>query len=260
MLAAVHLPAEGPFELYRRRQQKSAEALGIRFRDEPLTGARGDPELYERVRALAADPTVHAVIIEHPLPPPYDFHRAVDELPLEKDVDGLSTASLGRLVSSRAVHVPAVARAALRIARHYELVPPGERVAVIGRSETVGLPLAYLLLERGVDATVTIAHSKTTDLAGALAGARTIFSCVGRPRLLDRSNVPKGAAVIDVGLSSIPDPTRPGKSVAVGDADAAALEGWVRAITPIPGGVGPVTVAELMGNVVDAWARQEGVR
>ncbi len=258
-LASVHRPVSGPFELYRRRQQKSAEALGVRFRDEALSGTSGDAELYERIRSLASDPTVHGVIVEHPLPAPFDFHRAVDELPVEKDVDGLSTSSLGRLVSSRPIHVPAVARAAVRIARHYGLVPAGERVAVIGRSETVGLPLAHLLLERGTDATVTIAHSKTVDLASAISGARTIFSCVGHPKLLDRSNVPKGAAIIDIGLSSAPDPARPGRSLSVGDADAATLEGWARAITPVPGGVGPVTVAELMGNLIDAWARQEHV-
>ncbi|EQD41354.1 Tetrahydrofolate dehydrogenase/cyclohydrolase domain protein, partial [mine drainage metagenome] len=109
----------------------------------------------------------------------------------------------------------------------------------------------------GPDATVTVAHSRTADLRSALAGARTIFSCVGRPGLLNRAVVPEGAAIVDVGLASVPDPGRPSGARAVGDADATDLEGWASALTPVPGGVGPVTVAELMRSTVVAWERLE---
>jgi methylenetetrahydrofolate dehydrogenase (NADP+) / methenyltetrahydrofolate cyclohydrolase len=256
-LASVHRGVDSPFQFYRRRQMRAAEALGIRFQDEPLGSTAGQGELVERLRRLDADPSVHAVLVEHPLPRPFDFGAAISTLRPEKDVDGVSAANLGRLLGPHPVHVPAVALAAIDIARHYRLPFEGAPVAVVGRSETVGLPLAILLAARppGPSATVTIAHSKTPDLRRALAEARTIFSCVGQPGLLTREVVPEGAAVVDVGISSVPDPSRPGSSRSVGDADPRSLDGWASALTPVPGGVGPVTVAELMRGTVEAWVQ-----
>ncbi|HXW66588.1 MAG TPA: bifunctional 5,10-methylenetetrahydrofolate dehydrogenase/5,10-methenyltetrahydrofolate cyclohydrolase [Thermoplasmata archaeon] len=253
-LVSVHRGVDSPFRFYLARQAKVAAGMGVRFRDAALAPGDGPEALTARLRALDADPSVHAVLVEHPLPPPFDFLTALAALRPEKDVDGVGAASLGRLVGGRPVHVPAVARAAIAIARHYEVPLASERVVVIGRSETVGLPLALVLTGRdgGIGATVTVAHSRTRDLQSVLAGALTIFSCAGHPGLLDRSNVPEGAYVIDVGLSSLPDPDAPGGSRPAGDADAAALDGWAGGLTPVPGGVGPVTVAELMDGVVRA--------
>lgn len=257
MLASLHRGADSPFRSYLGRQRKAAEALGIRFREEALAPEDGAEELVRRVRRLSDDPEVDAVLLEHPLPQPFDFLRAISALSPVKDVDGASPLSLGLLAAQRPLHAPAVARAAIAIARHYGLPLAGHRVAVVGRSETVGIPLGMLLLARGVDATVTIAHSRTDRLADALNGASVIFSCAGRPGLLSRANVPLGAAVIDVGLSRVPDLSVPSGGRAAGDADAKDLEGWAGALTPVPGGVGPVTVAELMGNTVRAWQRTE---
>ena len=256
-LVSVHRGLDTPFRFYLRRQAKAAESVGIRFRDEALPPSSGPAELQVRLRALDQDPTVHAVLLEHPLPSPFDFYGAVAALRPEKDVDGVGPENLGRLVAQRPIHVPAVARAAVRIAQHYRLPLEGEPVVVLGRSETVGLPLALLLAGKaeGFHATVTIVHSRTRDLPKAMADARTIFSCVGRPGLLDRHNVPEGAHIVDVGISSVPDPAKPGASMAVGDADARALDGWAGSLTPVPGGVGPVTVAQLMANCIDAWRR-----
>ncbi len=251
-LVSVHRDVDSPFRFYLRRQEKAAAALGIAFRSVAVPTAGGEEGLVGAIAALDRDPSVDAVLVEHPLPAPYDFPRAVASLRPEKDVDGVGATNLGRLLEGRPVHVPAVARAAVSIARHYRLPLEGEPVAVIGRSETVGLPLAVLLTGRGssTNSTVTIAHSRTRDLRAVLAGSRTIFSCAGRPGLLDRDNVPEGASIVDVGLSSVPDPARAGASRAVGDADAVVLDGWAGALTPVPGGVGPVTVAELMAAVV----------
>jgi methylenetetrahydrofolate dehydrogenase (NADP+) / methenyltetrahydrofolate cyclohydrolase len=253
-LVSVHRAVESPFRFYLRRQAKAAEAVGVAFREESLARGDGPAELVDRIRGLDRDPSVHAVLLEHPMPSPFDFLDAVSALRPEKDVDGVGASNLGRLVAQRPVHVPAVARAAIAIALHYRLPLEGERVAVVGRSETVGLPLAICLAgrEKGMNATVTLAHSRTADLARALAGTRTIFSCVGRPGLLNRSVVPEGASVVDVGLSSVPDPSAKGGARAVGDADAYSLDGWAGALTPVPGGVGPVTVAQLMAGVVRA--------
>ncbi|MFZ0699120.1 MAG: bifunctional 5,10-methylenetetrahydrofolate dehydrogenase/5,10-methenyltetrahydrofolate cyclohydrolase [Thermoplasmata archaeon] len=256
-LASVHRGVDSPFRFYLKRQRKAAEALGIRFREEALAPSDGPEELVRRVRALSDDPKVDAVLLEHPLPAPFDFIRAVSGLSPVKDVDGVSPLSLGLLAAQRPLHAPAVARAAIAIARHYGLPLARHRVAVVGRSETVGVPLSMLLLARGVDATVTIAHSQTGVLAEALKGTSVIFSCAGRPGLLTRANVPIGAAIIDVGLSRVEDALAPGGGRTVGDANAADLEGWAGALTPVPGGVGPVTVAELMGNTVRAWQLAE---
>jgi methylenetetrahydrofolate dehydrogenase (NADP+) / methenyltetrahydrofolate cyclohydrolase len=251
-LVSVHRGADSPFRFYLRRQAKAAESVGVRFRDEVLGRSDGPRELADRLRALDRDAAVDAILLEHPLPPPFDFFAAISELRPEKDVDGVGAPNLGRLVAQRPLHVPAVANAAIALARHYRLPIEGARVAVVGRSETVGLPLAICLAGRseGMNATVTLAHSRTRELAKALAGSSTIFSCVGHPGLLDRTVVPEGASVVDVGLSSVADPSAKGGARAAGDADATALEGWASALTPVPGGVGPVTVAELMAAVV----------
>ena len=253
-LVSVHRAAESPFQFYLRRQARAAASVGVVFRDEALGPADGPSELSARLAALDRDPKVHAVLLEHPLPPPFDFAAAIGRLSPEKDVDGVGATNLGRLVSQHRTHVPAVASAAIAIARHYRLPIEGERVAVVGRSETVGLPLALCLAGRegGTNSTVTVVHSRTRDLAKALADARTIFSCAGRPGLLNREVVPRGAYVVDVGLSSVADPAVKGGARAVGDADPTSLDGWAAGVTPVPGGVGPVTVSELMASATRA--------
>lgn len=259
-LVSVHRGMDTPFQHYLRQQRKVAEANGLRFEDEALPAEVDAPGLAGSLARLASDPDVDAVIVEHPLPAALDFDGALARLPAAKDVDGVGAENLGRLLTGRPVQVPAVALAALAFADHYAGGVAGRRVAVLGRSATVGLPLALLLLARGRggDATVTVAHSRTPDLSGVLREAELIFSCVGHPGLLTRSNVPEGASVIDVGLSSVPDPAGPGRMRPVGDVDERALDGWARAFTPVPGGVGPVTVAQLMENVLIAWRANRG--
>ncbi|HUI38028.1 MAG TPA: bifunctional 5,10-methylenetetrahydrofolate dehydrogenase/5,10-methenyltetrahydrofolate cyclohydrolase [Thermoplasmata archaeon] len=258
-LVSVHLGRPTPFSFYLRQQAKAAARAGIHFRSEALPEGTGAPQLREHLRRLDENPEVDAVLLEHPLPAELDFLGAVGRLRPEKDVDGVGAVSLGLLVARHPVHVPAVARAALEIARHYGVPVEGRSVAVVGRSETVGVPLALMLLARGsgADATVTVAHTKTKDLARALANAEVIFSCAGKAGLLNRSVVREGVRIIDVGVSSVPDPAKPGGFRAAGDADAASLDGWAAALTPVPGGVGPVTNAALMLGVAEARAALE---
>jgi methylenetetrahydrofolate dehydrogenase (NADP+) / methenyltetrahydrofolate cyclohydrolase len=212
-------------------------------------------QLQGKLRELDADSAVHAVLVQHPLPSGLHFRAIVDLLTPEKDVDGAGSANLGRLVEGHPLHAPAVALGVIQILRHYSVETRGHRVAVIGRSPTVGLPIALLLAGRGEpgDATVTIVHSRTPRLRDTLAGQDMIVSCAGVPGFLTRDVIPQGAIVIDVGLSSVPDPASPTGSKPAGDADQDSLDGWAEAITPVPGGVGPVTVAQLMWNVVSAW-------
>ena len=255
-LVSVHTSGSTPFSFYLRQQAKAAARAGIRFRDETLPPDATAASVRAFVAGLDADPAVDSVLVEHPLPEELGFLGAVSTLRLEKDVDGVGAASLGRLVAGMPVHVPAVARAAVLLVRRHGMTLTGRPVAVVGRSGTVGMPLALLLAARGLgaEATVTVAHSRTSELAAALRDAQVVFSAVGHPGLLDRTNVPRGAVVVDVGLSSVPDPSDPTRSRAAGDANADELEGWVDALTPVPGGVGPVTVGALMENAVHGWA------
>ena len=261
-LASVHRAETSPFAVYLKNQAKNAERAGLGFRPVALPPTCTAGDLARTVRELSDDPSVDGVLVEHPLPEALDFFRAITGLDPVKDIDGVGAANLGLLVARRPLHVPAVAAAALRIAQHYGIPTAGRRVAVVGRSETVGLPLALMLLARGEggDATVTVAHSRTPRLADALAGAELIFSCAGSPGLLTRDVVPQGAAVIDVGLSTVADPSKKSGMRIVGDASAESLEGWASALTPVPGGVGPVTVACLMASVVHAWRLRSEAR
>lgn len=260
LLASVHVGNGGPFAFYLKNQARTAQELGIGLRDVALPERAGIDDIHRKIEALEKDPDVHAVLVQHPLPEGMDFHAAVDRLSPAKDVDGVGAVNLGRLVAQHATHAPAVALAVLQILGHYSITTRGRRAVVIGRSSTVGLPLAVLLAGRGEfgDATVTIVHSRTPHLGRVLAGADLVVSCAGAPGLLNRAVVPQGAIVVDVGLSTVPDPSTASGTRISGDADAASLDGWVEALTPVPGGVGPVTVAQLMLNVVTAWKLQTG--
>ncbi len=255
LLASVAVGEGGPFNVYQRQQGKMAERAGIEFSATLLPEDVRQHDLEAKVRALASDPSVSGVILQHPLPGSLDFLRAVSLLPASMDVDGVGSENLGRLAAHRPVQVPAVAQASRDLLLHYQVRPEGRRVVVVGRSETVGIPTALLLLLRGPqgDATVTVAHSRSKDLDSILRTGEIVISCVGRPGLLRRSNIAQGAFVVDVGLSTTPDPSRPTGVRMEGDADARDLEGWAGAITPVPGGVGPVTVADLMGNCARAY-------
>jgi methylenetetrahydrofolate dehydrogenase (NADP+)/methenyltetrahydrofolate cyclohydrolase len=260
VLASVHLGDEGPFSFYLRQQERTARASGIGFRDVRLPLDVEQERLNSTLRELDRDGGVHAILLQHPLRAGLDFFDAVSSLSPEKDVDGVGATNLGRLITRQEVHAPAVARAALQILSHFRIPVSGRRVSVVGRSATVGLPLAILLARRGPegDATVTLAHSRSPDLKAVLAGSEVVVSCAGRPGLLTRENAPGDSVVVDIGLSSVPDPTKPSGARAEGDANAQSLDGWVSALTPVPGGVGPVTVAQLMLNTVDGWERLTG--
>lgn len=253
-LASVAVGDGGPFNVYQRQQGKMAARAGIEFESSVLTEGISQDDLETKVQGLGSDPSISGVILQHPLPGKLDFLRAVARLPAAKDVDGVGSENLGRLAAHRPVQVPAVAQAARELLLHHQVRPEGRRVVVVGRSETVGIPTALLFLLRGEggDATVTVAHSRSKDLAEIVRTGEIVVSCVGRPGLLDRTNVSRGAFVVDVGLSTAPDPSRPSGVRMEGDADARSLEGWAAGLTPVPGGVGPVTVAVLMRNCLRA--------
>jgi methylenetetrahydrofolate dehydrogenase (NADP+) / methenyltetrahydrofolate cyclohydrolase len=209
----------------------------------------GQAEVESVVKDLAADPDVHGILVQLPLPAGLDEHPVIDLIPADKDVDGLTTASLGRLVRGEPGLVPATPRGCMALLAAYGVPISGRRAVVIGRSQLVGMPVALLLARKGTDATVTIAHSRSGDLAQLCRDADIVVSAVGVAHMVKPDWVKPGAAVLDVGISRT-------EAGIVGDIDPAVADvaGW---LTPMPGGTGAMTVACLLENTLDA-ARLQG--
>ncbi len=228
---------------YVRSLVRTAERLGIEARriELPLDSDAG--AIREALATAGADPGVHGVICQTPLPGGLRLEQVGDAIPAEVDVDGANPLSLGRLASgAAAAFPPATAAAVLRILDAEGVELAGRRAVVIGRSTVVGKPAALLLLAR--NATVTVCHSRTTDLAAVCREADVLVAAVGRPELVTAEFVKPGAVVVDVGTNATAD------GGLVGDVATAAVEQIAAAITPVPGGVGPVTTMLLMSHVV----------
>ena len=234
-------------ELYVRNQSRQAEAAGIAFDSRSFPATIDLDALLAEIAALNADPAVNGLIIQRPLPPHIPvrlLQRAVDP---GKDVEGMHPASIGDIVYNDLALGPCTAVAAVEILKTLPLPVQGLDVTVIGHSEIVGKPIAFLLM--GLGATVTVCHHMTRSVAMHSRRADAVFVAVGRPGLVTGEMLKPGAALIDIGINRVEGRT-------VGDADfdsCAEVAGW---ITPVPGGVGPVTVAVLMANTVLASARQ----
>lgn len=244
-LATVLVGDDQASHVYVRNKRRLAEEVGIRSFHHPLPGGTSQEELGDLIRALNADDAVDGILVQLPLPSDLVGEHAVLTIDPAKDVDGLHPINLGRMILDRSFLVPCTPSACLRILSHYDIPVSGAEVVVVGRSLLVGRPLSMLLAAKGVDATVTVAHSRTPDLAAVTRRADIIVAAVGVPQLLGAAHIRQGATVIDVGINRVD-----GKLV--GDVDFEELVEVAGAITPVPGGVGPMTVAMLMENTVSA--------
>jgi methylenetetrahydrofolate dehydrogenase (NADP+)/methenyltetrahydrofolate cyclohydrolase len=216
-----------------------------------LPEAAAQPEVEEVVRSLAADPAVHGILVQLPLPDGLDPNPVIDLIPPDKDVDGLTARSLGLLVRGQPGLVPCTPRGCLALLARYDVPLRGKRAVVIGRSTLVGLPMSLLLARKGIDATVTLGHSRTEDLRAVCREADIIVAAVGVGGLVRGDWVRPGAAVLDVGISR-------NEAGIVGDVafdEVVEVAGW---LTPMPGGTGAMTPACLLENTLDA-ARLQGV-
>ena len=250
-LATVLVGDDAPSRTYVRNKHAAAASVGIASVEVELPADVGRARLADEVGRLAADPAVHGILVQMPLPSHLDENDVLGLIPPEKDVDGLTSASLGRLVRGQRGHVGCTPLGVLRLLEHYDIPTAGARAVVVGRSTLVGLPMAILLARRGIDATVTLAHSRTADLVAVCHEADIIVSATGVARSITADHVSPGATVIDVGISRT-------ESGIVGDVDFDAVRAVAGAVTPMPGGTGPMTVACLMENTVEA-ARMQGV-
>jgi methylenetetrahydrofolate dehydrogenase (NADP+)/methenyltetrahydrofolate cyclohydrolase len=251
-LATVLVGDDGPSQRYVRNKHAQAAKAGLVSRNEVLPADAGQLRVEQTVEDLAADPDVHGILVQSPLPDGYDEEAVLDLIPAVKDVDGLTTASMGRLVRDLPGLVGCTPLGVMRLLERYGIETRGRRAVVVGRSMLVGIPLSLLLARRGADATVTIAHSRTIDLAAVCREADILVAAAGQPRMITVEHVKPGAVVIDVGIS------RTDEGI-VGDVDFDSVRAIASAITPMPGGTGPMTIACLLENTLSA-ARLQGVR
>jgi methylenetetrahydrofolate dehydrogenase (NADP+)/methenyltetrahydrofolate cyclohydrolase len=249
-LATVLVGNDRPSQVYVRMKHRKAAEAGMVSRNVELPATARQADVEAAVRDLAADPSVHGILVQLPLPAGLDPEPVLDLVPADKDVDGLTEASMGRLLRGRTGHVPCTPLGVMRLLERYGIETAGKRAVVVGRSSLVGLPLAVLLARKGVDATVTLAHSRTADLAAVCREADILVGAAGMARLITADHVKPGATVIDVGVSRT-------EAGLVGDVDFEAVQGVAGAITPMPGGTGPMTIACLLQNTLAA-ARLQG--
>jgi methylenetetrahydrofolate dehydrogenase (NADP+) / methenyltetrahydrofolate cyclohydrolase len=248
---AVVLVGEDPAsQSYVRMKERDCEEVGIRSVDFRRPADITQEDLNAIIDANNADPSVHGILVQLPLPAGFDEEAALERISPEKDADGLHPENMGRLVRGIKAARACTPWGVMAMLDHYGIDPAGKRAVVIGRSSIVGKPMALMLLER--NATVTVCHSRTADLAAVCAEADILVAAVGRPKMVTAEFVKPGAVVIDVGINRTDEGM-------VGDVDFDSVEPIASWITPVPGGVGPMTRAMLVMNTAEAAARAAGL-
>jgi methylenetetrahydrofolate dehydrogenase (NADP+)/methenyltetrahydrofolate cyclohydrolase len=249
-LAVVLVGGDPASQVYVRHKHTAAAEVGVTSFDHRLPETTTQAELLDLVRALGDDPRVHGILVQLPLPPQIDPIPVLDAIPPEKDVDGFHPDNIGRLAQSRPRFIAATPKGCMRLLAESGVELRGAHAVVVGRSNIVGRPMALLLTN--AHATVTVCHSKTRDLPAEVARADVLVAAIGRARAIRGEWIKPGAVVIDVGMNRGED----GKLC--GDVDYAGALARASAITPVPGGVGPMTIACLLENTLAAAERSNG--
>lgn len=248
-------------QVYVRNKTKACQDTGFHHVTHRLPADIGRDRVLEIIGALNRDPAIDGILVQLPLPAGLDQEAVLKAVDPAKDVDGFHPENLGLLVAGTPRFAPCTPKGILRLLDHYRIPTAGRTVAVVGRSVIVGRPLSLLLSLKGPrgDATVTMCHSATRDLARITSGAQIVVAAMGAPRALGAEAIGPGAVVVDVGINRVAAPDRPQGYRLVGDVDTEAVLGKAAAVTPVPGGVGPMTIAMLLENTYEAMARTEGV-
>lgn len=251
---AVVLVGEDPAsQVYVGSKVKACAELGLYSQKWALPTETTQEELVELIHKLNADDRIHGILVQSPPPPHIDEEAVILNIDPRKDVDGFHPVNVAKLVLEEDEgFVPCTPLGCMELLKAYGVETAGKHAVVVGRSMIVGKPMANLLVAKKANATVTIAHSRTKDLPGLCRTADIIVAAVGRPEMIKADFVKEGAVVIDVGINRIPDATRPRGYRIVGDVDFEAVKDRCSYITPVPGGVGPMTIAMLMANTVKA--------
>jgi len=260
-LATVLVGESPASQMYVGMKNRAASELGLHSRQLTLPEETSQAELLGLVAGLNADPAVHGILVQLPLPAHLDPTRVIEAIHPSKDVDGLHPVNAGRLMTGSGPYfAPCTPAGVVEMLLRSGHDPSGKRVVVLGRSNLVGHPLANLLLRkgRGGDATVTVCHSRTPDLAAVTRTAEILVVAIGRPEMITADMVAPGAVVIDVGTHRVPDPVSEKGYRVCGDVLFREVREVAAAISPSPGGVGPMTIAMLLANTVESAERAAG--
>jgi len=260
-LAVVLVGDDPASRAYVRSKDKKAAELGFHSVKKELPAATTQKELLAVVEELNHNPSVHGILVQSPPPAHINEAEIVNAIDPRKDVDGFHPVNVAKLaMDDPSGFVPCTPLGCIRLLAEAGIETAGRKAVVVGRSMIVGKPMALLLMRRGPggDATVTVAHSRSRDLAAITREADMVIAAIGRPNFLGAEHIREGAAVIDVGINRVEDASSPKGYRLVGDVDYAAVAERCAAITPVPGGVGPMTIAMLMSNTVTAAERLHG--
>ncbi|HBO98416.1 MAG TPA: bifunctional methylenetetrahydrofolate dehydrogenase/methenyltetrahydrofolate cyclohydrolase FolD [Verrucomicrobia bacterium] len=253
---AVILVGDNPASVsYVTAKEKACGEAGMLSREIRLPAETTEAELLERIRELNADPAIHGILVQLPLPRHIREKAVIDAIAPEKDVDGFTPVNVGRMLIGEPCFLPCTPHGIIKLIEFGGLDLAGKHVVVIGRSNIVGKPVAALLARKETNATVTLCHTGTPDIAAFTRQADAVVVATGRPGTLTGDMLKPGAVVIDVGVNRVPDASKPKGFRLVGDADFASCAAVASAITPVPGGVGPMTITMLLWNTLESAKR-----
>ena len=250
-LATVLVGDDKPSQLYVNNKHKQATASSIKSLHVNLPGDISQLELENKISELGNDPSVNGILIQMPLPKGLNEDSVIEMIPTNKDVDGLKEQNLGKLIVGNDVLRPCTPLGVMKLIEYYKLETVGKKALVIGRSRLVGMPQVIMFGSKGVDCTVTLAHSRTKDLDELISESEIVVPAIGVPGIINAKNVKKDAVLLDVGISS-------DEKGIHGDVDFDSVDGIAKAVTPMPGGTGPMTVASLLENTMKA-AQLQGI-
>ena len=257
---AVVLVGEDPAsEVYVRNKKRISEEIGMRSIGHNLPDTTTQRELETLIQSLNADPAVHGILCQFPLPEGLDETKVIQTIAPEKDVDGLHPLNAGLIAMGIPKFISCTPYGVLQMLKRSGISTSGKNAVVLGRSNLVGRPIATLLSSKGWDATVTVCHSRTNDMAEVTSQADILIAAIGIPEFVKANMVKPGAVVIDVGINRIDDPNKAKGTRLVGDVAFEEVAAKTSFITPVPGGVGPMTIAMLMVNTVNAARWQNGL-
>lgn len=256
-LAVVLVGNDPASEVYVRMKKRACAELGIASFDYDLPKNTGEKKLLNLIAKLNADPKVNGILVQLPLPKQINEARILNAIDPNKDVDGFHPISVGKMLNGEETFLPCTPHGCQQLLMRYGYDPAGKHVVVVGRSNIVGKPMAAIMMQKagGANATVTVCHSRTKNLAKMVAQADIVIAAIGVPNFIKARMIKPGAVVIDVGVNRVEDKTRKTGYRLVGDVDFKNVSKKAKAITPVPGGVGPMTITMLMMNTVESARR-----
>ena len=256
-LAAVIVGSDGASMTYVANKEKSSHEVGFTSSVYRMPETTSERQLLESIEFLNNDPDIDGFIVQLPLPKHIDEQKVINAISPDKDVDGFTPVNIGRMVLGEECFVPATPMGICTLLQRYNIETAGKHCVVIGRSNIVGTPAANLLSRKGFDCTVTICHSKTQNLAELTRQADILVVAIGRPDFVTADMVKPGAVVVDVGIHRVPDESKKSGYRIIGDVKHSEVDAKCSWVTPVPGGVGPLTIVSLLQNTLQAYKRRQ---